>query len=377
MAFKVPVNENNELLESPITPTSSRGDLIRQTSLIIWDEAPMANRAVLHCVEDVCRHVMDSILPFGGKAIVLLGDFRQTCPVIPYGSKAQVVAASIKSSPLWPLFTIARLNTPIRTAADPEYANALDAVGDGGDCTPATSCLHSVLTDEDLIQFVFPPDLLKYPHLCARRSILAPTNRQIDAYNANIISRIEGSSRTYLAADSLMEIEDAGLESPDAILDFVAHRTIPGLPPHTLSVKVGGVYRLMRNFSLDRGLVKNVRAVVVGVGTRLITIRLLRDNRVEDINDILIPRITFTHTLQSKHTLHRRQFPLAPAYATTFNSCQGLTLDKVGVDVTRPVFSHGQLYTALSRVRHRSDGCILFASGSNTTVNVTYEEILL
>jgi hypothetical protein len=44
----------------------------------------MANHAVMACVEETCRHVMganDS--PFGDKIIVLLGDFRQTCPVIP------------------------------------------------------------------------------------------------------------------------------------------------------------------------------------------------------------------------------------------------------------------------------------------------------
>ena len=36
----------------------------------------------------------------------------------------------------------------------------------------------------------------------------------------------------------------------------------------------------------------------------------------------------------------RRQFPLTAAYATTFNSCQGLTLDRMGADLTKPVFSH-------------------------------------
>ncbi|KIM65719.1 hypothetical protein SCLCIDRAFT_112413, partial [Scleroderma citrinum Foug A] len=50
--------------------------------------------------------------------------------------------------------------------------------------------------------------------------------------------------------------------------------------------------------------------------------------------------------------LLHKQFPLAPAYATTFNSCQGLTLDCVGIDLTCPVFSHRQLYTALSCIRH-------------------------
>ena len=33
---------------------------------------------------------------------------------------------------------------------------------------------------------------------------------------------------------------------------------------------------------------------------------------------------------------------------TSFNSCQGMTLDRLGIDIIQPVFSRGQLYTALS-----------------------------
>ncbi|KAJ7843150.1 DNA helicase Pif1 like protein, partial [Mycena leptocephala] len=88
---QVPVNNKNEMLESPIDPFDPRGELLREAALIIWDEAPMANRAVLACVEETCRRVMGNNLPFGGKVIVLLGDFRQTCPVIRRGSRAQVV----------------------------------------------------------------------------------------------------------------------------------------------------------------------------------------------------------------------------------------------------------------------------------------------
>ena len=96
---------------------------------------------------------------------------------------------------------------------------------------------------------------------------------------------------------------------------------------------------------------KNVRVVVTEIGHRLITVWLLRqDGGTAYINDedILIPRINFTYSLPSGYTLRRRQFPLAPAYATTFNSCQGLTLDVAGVDITKPVFS--QLYHASARV---------------------------
>ena len=61
-------------------------------------------------------------------------------------------------------------------------------------------------------------------------------------------------------------------------------------------------------------------------------------------DDIFLPCITFSATLPPSHTLFRQEFPLAPAYATTFNGRQGLTLDRIGLDLICPAFSHGQLY---------------------------------
>lgn len=143
---------------------------------------------------------------------------------------------------------------------------------------------------------------------------------------------------------------------------------------------MGAVYQLLCNFSVDLGLVKNTRVVIQGVGRHLITIRILRGIggvSVVDAHDVLIPRISFMTTLPSGHTLLRHQYPLAAAYATTFNSCQGLTLDAIGVDLTTPVFSHGQLYTALSRICHRDHACILLRPGDTCTTNVTYPELLI
>ncbi|KIN96371.1 hypothetical protein M404DRAFT_163255 [Pisolithus tinctorius Marx 270] len=135
----------------------------------------------------------------------------------------------------------------------------------------------------------------------------------------------------------------------------------------------------MRNFSIDQGLVKNCRVVIIATSRRLITVRIINehDNTESITDDILILRITFTASLHSGHTLLRHQFPLTPAYATMFNSCQGLTLDTVSIDLTCPVFSHGQLYTALSRIHHRSHARVLLPQGDNTTLNVTYHEILI
>ncbi|KAI6146721.1 DNA helicase Pif1 like protein, partial [Pisolithus tinctorius] len=87
----VPVNDNNEMLILSIHPGTPHAELTKTASLIIWDEAPMANKAVLSCVDNICRQIMGCDSPFRGKAIILLGDFCQTCPVIPGGSHVQVV----------------------------------------------------------------------------------------------------------------------------------------------------------------------------------------------------------------------------------------------------------------------------------------------
>lgn len=341
----------------------------------------MANSAVLGCCDDVLRMVCGSSLPFGGKPLVLLGDWRQTCPVIRKGTRAQVVLASIKMSPLWHHFTTYRLITPIRNAEDPQFADFVDSIGDGDrteiDLRPFLPIVEEA---SELIDFVYPPEILTDPSSCLTRSILAPTNMQVDAYNSTLLHRVNGLQRTYLAADSLKEAQDLGVDDGESgILDYVAQRTPPGLPPHSLILRTNAVVRLMRNFSIDRGMVKNVRAVVESVGHRIVTVRLMSSlggvNRIEP-EIILIPRIKFDHTLHSGHTLQRRQFPLTLAYATTFNSCQGLTLDRIGVDLTRPVFSHGQLYTALSRIRNRRHGIVRLSPGEVSTTNVTYHEIL-
>ena len=49
--------------------------------------------------------------------------------------------------------------------------------------------------------------------------------------------------------------------------------------------------------------------------------------------------------------LYRRQFPIVLAFAITINESQGQSLEKVGTSFRRPLFSHGQLYVALSRCK--------------------------
>ena len=59
--------------------------------------------------------------------------------------------------------------------------------------------------------------------------------------------------------------------------------------------------------------------------------------------------------LTTRKTGHFRQLPLAPAYAMTIHKAQGQTLNRIHLVLGRGCFAHGQLYTALSRVRKLTD----------------------
>ena len=62
----------------------------------------------------------------------------------------------------------------------------------------------------------------------------------------------------------------------------------------------------------------------------------------------------------------------------TINKSQGQTLTRVGLDLENPVFAHGQLYVALSRVTDAQNLQVLFAPDNHDkqTMNIVYREVL-
>lgn len=62
---KIPVKDINEMLESPTEQADPRGKLIRNTAIIMQDEALMANKAVLTCVYKTCQNIMNCDKLFG------------------------------------------------------------------------------------------------------------------------------------------------------------------------------------------------------------------------------------------------------------------------------------------------------------------------
>ncbi|XP_076903435.1 uncharacterized protein LOC143558493 [Bidens hawaiensis] len=98
--FKIPINLNNNSM-CKINHQSGTVELIRLAKLIIWDEASMAKRQAIEAVDRTLQDIIGVRLPFGGKIMVMGGDFRQVLPVVKCGTRAQIVDSSFRMSPLW------------------------------------------------------------------------------------------------------------------------------------------------------------------------------------------------------------------------------------------------------------------------------------
>ena len=95
-----------------------------------------------------------------------------------------------------------------------------------------------------------------------------------------------------------------------------------------------------------------------------------------------IPRIVLKpKTNKFPFDWSRRQFPLRVAFACTINKSQGQTMKRIGFWLPSPVFGHGQLYVAVSRVGDPANLTIAMKPTTdlpvNSTRNVVYKEVLM
>ncbi|GBP88959.1 hypothetical protein EVAR_87731_1 [Eumeta japonica] len=99
LGFKLPLNLASE--ETPmcnISKSSARGALLQQCKLIVWDECTMSHKRAIEAL-DRLQDIQSNRKLMGG-VVVLLGDFRQTLPVIERGT-ADEISACLKTSYLW------------------------------------------------------------------------------------------------------------------------------------------------------------------------------------------------------------------------------------------------------------------------------------
>jgi PIF1-like helicase len=130
--------------------------------------------------------------------------------------------------------------------------------------------------------------------------------------------------------------------------------TPSGLPHHVLRLKVGAVVMLLRNMDLASGLSNGTRMKVLDISKHVLKCEILCGQYAGNV--VFLPKLDITCSSRDTPVpFTRNQFPIRLAFAMTINKAQGDTFDWIVLYLTAPVFAHGQLYVAMSRVKSRSN----------------------
>ncbi|KAB2616072.1 hypothetical protein D8674_022660 [Pyrus ussuriensis x Pyrus communis] len=355
--FKIPLSLDASSMCS-IGKQSDLAKLIQKAKAIIWDEATMTHRHAFEALDRTFRDLTDIDLPFGGKIMIFGGDFRQVLPVIRKGTKSELIQASV----------ILKLKQNMRSINDCEFSEFLLRVGDGNedvimdDMVKLPECMvipweseHSI---NQLIAKIFPDleDHINDATYMVERAVVTPTNEDVDMLNEKIINMFPGLEETMYSFDSP---------------EFLNSISLGGLPPHKLTLKRGAPIMLLRNIDPKLGLCNGTRLLCRGSYRNLIDAEILTGQFAG--SRVFLPRILLksTDTAGLPFELTRKQFPVKLSFSITINKSQD------------HVFSHGQLYVALSRGVSKSTTTVLVKSGSIVgqqgvfTRNVVYKEVLL
>ncbi|KAL5718706.1 hypothetical protein ACHQM5_011583 [Ranunculus cassubicifolius] len=270
-------------------------------------------------------------------------------------------------------------------ATDPEnirFTNFLTEVGSNPEETvELPSEIKQCQTIDELINSIYP-DLhhldTTTPSFLTDRTILSALNDDVSNINEETLRKFPGKAHEYLAADKVIEDDvDSQHNGIKYTTEYLNTLNPSSLPPYQLKLKEGCPIMLLRNIAPSDGLCNGTRLIVLQCKPRVIEAMILTGNKAGD--QVFIPRITLTpSSSEMPFQMSRRQFPVRLAYAMTINKSQGQSVKYVGIDLRTPVFSHGQLYVALSRcTSSKRISVILPEHSTNSTTNIVYPEVLL
>ena len=298
----------------------------------------MLNKFLLEAFDRSLRDLMMIDEPFGGKIVILAGDFRQCLPVIPKARRSGIVAQCINQSFLWSGFRIMELSVNMRVMASgnkelEEFDAWTQRVGNGESdvLRIPDQMISTIITKnssvnpraeeqamEDFCEKVFP-DLksnINDRSFIEGRAILAATNREVKLLNEHLSSKLPGTVDVLRSADQLSNPNDALRFN----VEYLNTLDPNGFPPHTLFLRPGMPLMLLRNLNPKEGLCNGTKLIY----EKTIDRKILQCKVCGSERTVFIPRITLIPK-EGEYPFQwsRLQFPVKVAFAMTINKSQG------------------------------------------------------
>lgn len=319
------------LIRSDDIRRSRNGGVMRKLKLLIIDEVSMVRSDLMWAIDQSLRINRGRPRePFGGLRVVMFGDLHQLPPVV----QEAEVAGHLESEHGGPFFFSAsalregvgtfRLElTQVFRQRDEDLLRVLNRVRDGEADSDDLEILNARVSP---IRTLSEGD----PYV-----ILTPTNAAAQRINTAFLSALTGDAKTYAAA--VTGEFGQGAQPTDA----------------SLQLKVGAKVIMLRNDS-ERRWVNGTVARITRLEDKSVYVDIA--GREHEIEPVAWEQRRYAYDQTAQKIVETvsgtfKQLPLRLAWALTIHKSQGLTLDKVYIDLGRGTFAHGQSYVALSRCR--------------------------
>ncbi|HUP57669.1 MAG TPA: PIF1 family DEAD/DEAH box helicase [Bdellovibrionota bacterium] len=288
---------------------------IQKARAVIVDEISMLSGITLRAAERVARLARGKQSPWGGLRVIAVGDFAQLPPVSQYGTGNAKDWAFLDQSWQISCFAPAVLKTIVRTQEAP-FLEILNFVREGRFNERVREFLQEragSLPEDDGATRLFPH------------------RETTERFNLERLSRLAGETRAF-------PTEYFGEER--FVLDLKRNAPVP----EQLQLKEKALVMIRQNDPAGRWVNGSLGHIVTIEDERLL-IALLSGRVIE------LEKAAFTlMNADGAEVASAKNFPVNLAYASTIHKAQGMTLDRVVVDLSK-LWEPGHAYVALSRVR--------------------------
>lgn len=336
---------------------------LKECKILAIDEISMLHKETLDSMDSAFKEITGrKDKPFGGVQMVVIGDFFQLPPVQKQTNKC----AKSKPEDLQYCFKSAAWNAAgfitldlqeVKRQSDKKFISALNKVRTGN------------ITQE--VIDLFEERERKF-NIEADSKILRIFSKKIKMNSHNNVmltndKNCSGNIKTYVAADYYCETIDNKKEEyviPELKYNKIENKDYKIAKaimerecryPQKINLRNGCRVMLLKNLNQEKGLVNGSCGVIKSHSEDDVVVKFDKINEEITIKkDIFYFQYRYTEDEETgkviKKAVKREQFPLQLAYAITIHKAQGMTFDKLVIDLDN-IFSEGMSYVALSRNR--------------------------